>query len=123
MGRITGAHVAQLNTGMSDTPIRNFDVHGREAFYKVFSRTDRDGNPVDLSSAQLFIEIPSIDFRAAFQTIESDVFKRAIVIEREDVARLSPQGSPYALIDETGLPDVMLMGVLKLAGYVGEPGV
>jgi hypothetical protein len=104
-------------------------VHGRASLkipYTRWSVTNGVETKVDISTATIFVEIPTAGIRRQLQANPSDPEGLLIFLPREDVEKLPTTPVPFAVIDETlggSAADLDWHGMIVRTGYKGAPGV
>jgi len=98
----------------------NITVHGREG-YSALVKSIVDGQPVDLSAATVYFEVPSAGLRLLLPVDSDETTSLRLTLTREDVERLPIKDGLFAIIDETGLAKVIKQGTIVRTGYKGEP--
>lgn len=100
--------------------MESITIHGREG-YSALIKSVVEGVPVDLSAAIVYFEVPDAGLRFLLPVDTDETTSLRLTLERADVERIPTAPSPFAIIDETGLPKVIKAGMISRTGYKGEP--
>lgn len=93
----------------------NMQLHAREGGIAVLEFQEDDGTPRDMTTAQVFFEVPG--FRKELSAGEQPS-QRILIINRGDLVNFLNKVSDFIILDETGaVPHVIIEGKVVVTGW------